>query len=129
MNICDEFNSNCLVRSCCTELCPKVRTLVDSYLNYHMDKEWMFHDLITNEKCPVCHKEMFWFTEYVRHGLNDKLRIKIACNFCYATYRLTLCINDNDKRIPKKLIQAYQGTSRGQVDNFGTIKQIKDYLN
>ena len=52
-NICDEFNPNCLVRSCCSQVCDKIKTLVGSYIDYHIDKPWIFHELITNEKCPV----------------------------------------------------------------------------
>ena len=127
MNICDEFNSNCLVRACCSELCSKVGTLVDSYLNYHMDKEWMFYKLIDNGECPVCHRTMFWFTKYTP-ATNQGINIKMACDFCFATYRLTTYYTGDNKKTPEKLIQAYQGTSRGQVDNIGTIKQMKDYL-
>ena len=124
-NICDEFNSNCLVRACCTEMCPKIGTLVDSYLNYHIDSLWIFHELITNERCPVCSKEMFWFHDNNSYQYKD---IKLACDFCLATYRLNTNKDGEDERKPIKLIQSYQGTINGQVNNLWSIKQVKEYL-
>jgi len=125
MSICDEFKSNCLVRACCSEMCSEVGTLIDSYLNYHMDKAWIFHELITNEKCPVCGKDKFWFTDNISYQYKD---IKLACDFCLATYRLNTYKDGEDKIAPDKLIQAYQGTMNGQVDNLWSIKQMKEYF-
>jgi len=107
-------------------MCSKVGTLVDSYLNYHINKAWMFHDLITNEHCPVCHKEIFWFVD--NDTYNHLRTIKLACDFCLATYRLTTHKDEEDKRVIDKIIQAYQGTMNGQIYDLMNIKNIKRYL-
>lgn len=123
-NICDDFNNNCLVRACCSEICDKVKTLVDSYLNYHMDKDWLYDKLVNEETCPVCGKYIFWFSEYTSYD-STNIKVKLACDFCYATYRITI---DQDTRTLNRIEQAYQGTINGQVHTPWNMKQIKEYL-
>ena len=129
MNICDEFNSNCLVRACCTELCEKVGTLVDSYLNHELDYSWIFYELVNNERCPVCHREHFWYSNHIPAGKinrSDEKQIKLACNFCYATYRVKAYSDGEGRYEPSLITQTYQGTLNGQVDQLLTMKEIKD---
>lgn len=127
-NICDEFKTNCLVRPVCSKICMDIKTLVDSYLNHHIDRAWMFHDIVTNERCPVCHKEIFWFVEWGSGADGRDAYIKLACDFCYASYRLITYKDHEGRRAPSKLVQAYQGTRGGQVHHLWNVKTIKEYL-
>lgn len=127
-NICDDFKSNCLVRPVCSKMCDDMNTLVDSFLNHHLDKPWIFHDLVTNEHCPVCHKEHFWYTEYTTAIHANQIFIKLICDFCNATYRLRTHKVEDYKLAPDKLMQSYQGTENGKVDDLWSMKVIKYYL-
>ena len=127
-NICDEYNPNCLVRSCCSQICDKIKNLVDGYIKYNLDNQWIFYELFTNEKCPVCHTNKFWFLEYSSPRTAEGIRIKITCDFCYATYRLGTHGLGDGKKAPSKLLQSYQGSIVSQKQHSLNIQKIKQYL-
>ena len=75
-----------------------------------------------------CHKDMFWFSEFTSPISTRLINIKLACNFCYATYRLNTYKAEDGSRAPSNLVQAYQGTKNGQIDELWDVKEIKRYL-
>lgn len=100
--ICDEVVKDCLVKACCTEVCPEVKNLMEN--NQRMVKsaiDYAYGNMRKNEYCPVCHTQYFSYQlgpdPPLTHTKVDK--IYLVCRHCWAGINLVSTDDHNEWRI------------------------------
>jgi hypothetical protein len=100
--------------------------LVDAYISHDLDNAWMFYELTTNERCPVCHRDKFWSVDLDYY--DDMKALKLECDFCNASYHVTTFKDGEGYIRICKLMKAWQGTNNGKVTDLFSMKEVKHYL-
>lgn len=121
--ICDEAVKDCIVKACCTEVCWKVRNLMEGNQRIVKNaKAYAYGNMRKNEYCPVCHTHYFTYQlgpAPLGEDLVDK--IYLVCAHCWAGINLDRYIND------WRIIYAhFPKLSKMEPRSIGPIKKLED---
>ena len=91
-SVCDIVNPNCIVKSCCSQVCEEVKDEISKMTTLE-NCNHLSYEMIDQQYCPVCHNNRFCYMKdsaLAASVLYNKMKVYIHCLFCNITYNINL---------------------------------------